>query len=300
MGASAAIDGPFGSADPVLVLPAGDIAAAYRRKCGADVRPWFDGIGEITLFECRTTGYRFWRPASLAGDERFYAHLSAHWPEYYRDDRWEYGPVRKRLRRTDRVLEVGCGRGFFLRSIEGRVADALGLEFNPDAITTSVTRFPVIREPVEQLAARMPSSFDAVCSFQVLEHVVDPRSFIAACLACLRPGGLLTLATPNHESAMLANREDAFDLPPHHMGHFSPGVYRRVAAMFGLEVVAMPVERRYFVFGDSITEASRSRLVMRGARRLSSMLMSAAYRWTREPGNNVLSIMKWPGSSSSA
>jgi SAM-dependent methyltransferase len=293
-GAPAAIDGPFGKARLVLSLPTGDIVASYRRKCGADVAPWFGALREVHLFECAETGYRFWRPTSIAGDERFYEYLAECWPDYYHAERWEYPFVRKLLAPSERVLEVGCGRGFFLRSIERRVADAMGLEFSPAAIAAKVTRFDVFKTPIERVAATDPERFDVVCSFQVLEHVVDPHSFLAACVRCLRPGGTLALATPNHDSAMLANREDAFDLPPHHMGHWSTAVYRRLAALYGLDVARIHVERRYFALNDTVTAATRARLLYRAARRLSSIAMGFAYDAVHEPGNNILAILRKP------
>lgn len=293
-GAGAAIDGPFGKARLVLSLPTGDIIASYRRKCGADVAPWFGALRQLHLFECTQTGYRFWHPTSVAGDERFYEYLAERWPDYYHAERWEYPFVRKRLVKSDRVIEVGCGRGFFLRSIEGRVADAAGLEFNRAAIAAKVTRFDIVKTPIERVAAMDPKRFDVVCSFQVLEHVVDPHSFLTACLRCLRPGGILALATPNHDSAMLANREDAFDLPPHHMGHWSAAIYRRLAALYGLEVERIYVERRYFAPNDTVTAATRARFLYRAARRLSSIAMGFAYDAAHEPGNNILAILKKP------
>lgn len=293
-GALVAIDGPFGRAKLVLSLPIGDIIASYRRKCDADVRPWFGALREIHLFECTETGYRFWRPTSIAGDERFYAYLAERSHDYYHAERWEYPFVRKLLARSDRVIEVGCGRGFFLRSIEDRVAAAMGIEFNRAAIAAKVTRFDVLDMPVERVAATEPERFDVVCSFQVLEHVVDPHSFLAACVRCLRPGGILALATPNHDSAMFARREDAFDLPPHHMGHMSPAVYRRLAPLYGLDVERIHVERRYFELNDTVTTATRARFLYRAARRLSSLAMGFAYNAAHEPGNNVLAILKKP------
>lgn len=295
MADSVEIEGPFGPAAQILAFPTGDVVAAYRRKCGADIARWFEGIPELHLFECRATGYRFWRPASVAGDEAFYAYLSGIWPGYYHEDRWEYPLVRNVVPPSARVLEVGCGRGFFLRSLEDKIADGMGLELNTGAISNAVTRFPIVNETIEQSADRQPAAFDVVCSFQVLEHVTDPRSFIAGCLECLRPGGILALATPNHGSAMLANREDAFDMPPHHMGHFTPEVYRKLAALIGLDIIAIHVERRYFVPSDMVTSATRAHLGYRGARRLASSLMDFAYRWAAEPGNNVLALMKRRG-----
>src|SRR5262245_17387445 len=108
-------DGPFGASRLVLSLPTGDIVAAYRKKCGADVSRWFGDLTELHMFECQQTGYRFWRPSSIAGDEQFYRYLSSKWPNYYRSERWEYPLVREMLTESDRLIEVGCGRGFFLK-----------------------------------------------------------------------------------------------------------------------------------------------------------------------------------------
>ncbi|MDE2228386.1 MAG: methyltransferase domain-containing protein [Alphaproteobacteria bacterium] len=286
------IDGPFGKASHVLSLPTDDVVVSYRRKCGADVARWFGELHEIHLFECNETGYRFWRPASIVGDEQFYKYLGGLKRDYYHAERWEYPFVRSLLAQSDSVIEVGCGRGFFLRGIEDRVAEAIGVEFNREAIAAKATRFDVINTSIERVAESKSESFSVVCSFQVLEHVVDPHSFLAACVRCLRPGGVLALATPNYGSAMLANREDAFDLPPHHMGHFSEAVYRRVAPRYGLDVERIHVEKRYFELNDTVTAATRTRFLYRVARRLSSTMMSFAYGAAREPGNNILAILR--------
>ena len=153
-------------------------------------------------------------------------------------------------------------------------------------------RFNVTKNAIERVAEAKPESFSVVCSFQVLEHVVDPHSFLTSCVRCLRSGGILALATPNYASAMLANREDAFDLPPHHMGHFSESVYRRVAQLYGLGVERIRVERRYFELNDTVTAATRARFLYRAARRLSSAMMGFAYDAAREPGNNILAILR--------
>jgi len=290
----ATIDGPFGPAALVLSLPIGDVIASYRRKCGADVAPWFGDLREIHLFECRATGYRFWRPASVAGDERFYHYIAGLWPDYYHAERWEYPFVRRLVAPSDRVIEIGCGRGFFLRSLEGKVAEALGVEFNREAIAAKTTRFAVVDSPIARIAETQPESFSVVCSFQVLEHVIDPGAFLAACVKCLQPGGILALATPNHASAMLARREDAFDLPPHHMGHFSEPVYRHLARHYGLDVENIHVEKRYFELNDTVTDATRARFLYRAARRVSSAMMGFAYERTREPGNNILAVLRRP------
>ena len=290
----ASIQGPFGPAKRILSLPVTDILAVYRLKCGADVSRCFDGLAEVDLYECQATGHRFWRPETIAADEATYQLLSSAWPGYYRSDRWEYEFVRKALRKTDHVLEVGCGRGYFLRSLEGRVGSASGIELNTQAIENKVTKFDICRMTVEEFKARSPASLDAVCSFQVLEHVTAPRQFIEACAACLRPGGLLFLSTPNMECAMLKKREDAFDMPPHHIGHFSGQVYKSIAQALNLEIADLRVEPRHTWAADTLNPTTERHILYRATRRLTSKMLNTVYSLLGEPGNYILATLRKP------
>lgn len=231
------MNGPFGSATLVKTLPASHLVGMYREKCGVDVSAWLPET--LELYECDSTGYRFWRPESVAGDEAFYRELSAAWPNYYRDWRWEYDKVLPYLKATDSILEIGCGRGYFLKAAEAHVASAKGIEFNREAIANKVCGSPVIAARVEDLSEQ----FDAICSFQVLEHVVDPASFLSASIAGLKDGGLLLISTPNYENRTFAAMGDCFDMPPHHVGHFTEAVYQRVAKKMGVKLIAVKTQK---------------------------------------------------------
>lgn len=294
------IAGPFGVAVKTGSLPVADILAAYYTKCRADVSASFGDVRSIDLFECRSTGYRFWRPVSVAGDEQFYHLLSAAWPNYYRDERWEYPFARNLIGAASKVLEVGCGRGYFLRSIEPLAADAIGLELNQEAIANKVTKYPMSQATIEDFARSNAGRFDVVCTFQVLEHVVDPRSYLEGCIACLRPGGLLAIGTPNAGSAMLQNREDPFDLPPHHIGHFSAETYRRIAQHFGLEIAVLKIEPKLASWSESVTTATGSHPLYRIAQRLSRKLVNWSYAVLREPGNNIFVAFRKPATAAHA
>jgi 2-polyprenyl-6-hydroxyphenyl methylase/3-demethylubiquinone-9 3-methyltransferase len=50
---------------------------------------------------------------------------------------------------------------------------------------------------VEQLASEMAGQFDAVTCLEMLEHVPDPKSIVAACAQALRPGGAAFFSTIN-------------------------------------------------------------------------------------------------------
>jgi 2-polyprenyl-3-methyl-5-hydroxy-6-metoxy-1,4-benzoquinol methylase len=225
---------PFGApARLVLTMPTAELVERYRAKCGADIEWAFRGAPSISMFECDATGYQYWRPADVAGDERFYQTLASHWKEYYRESRWEYEQAALQCGAEARVLEVGCGRGYFLRKIEDRVVSVEGVELNTQAAASKVTRAKIHTRPLAELLATHRASLDVVCSFQVIEHVVEPQRFIADCAALLKPGGVLMLSAPNHASDENKSLSDPFNLPPHHMGHFSSDTFARIAPRCG-------------------------------------------------------------------
>lgn len=276
---------PFGGpARHVARLETSRLAKMYRDRCGVDTNGYWTGLPFVELYECEQTGYRFWRPEEVAGRDRFYQELEQAWPNYYRPERWEYPIVRQRLRGTDALLEVGCGRGYFLKSVEPLTSRVLGLELNRAAIAEKVTTAPIMVEKIEDYSARLPASLDVVCSYHVLEHVVDPAAFVRACVRALKPGGRLVLSTPNRWHRTFANWEDAFDLPPHHMGQFDANVFRKMAGLLGLEVLDV-VEQPYGVYrGRSAWRARIHKAV--------GPFTNAIRRRLRGPAAGLLAIFK--------
>lgn len=278
---------PFDAPARLLrTLAVADLVQRYRAKCGLDITPWLHGIDAITQHACERTGMRFWRPEAAAGDEAFYRALSAAWPGYYRHERWEYDSVRSWLGAQDRVLEVGCGEGWFLQSLQGCVAAASGLELNNEAIAGTVTQFPVRAELIAEHAAAHPAAYSAVCSFHVLEHVADPAAYLRACAAALKPGGLLIVSTPNHAAPKFRDGSDPFDMPPHHLNHFDAACYRRIALALGLQVHAVRQQPRYFELAPGTTPS----LVQRAL----GLVAAAWYRASGAPGDSIVVALRKP------
>lgn len=284
---------PFNaSATWVESIPAAYIRYLYARKCGLDVTRHLKGVETVDVWVCDRTGYRFYTPTDLAGDESFYQELSAVWPDYYQSKRWEFGHAARFVKDNDRVLEIGCGVGHFLKSIEGRCHSALGLEFNTEAIRNKVTSFEMRAEPVETHAAT-GDRYDLVASFQVLEHVTNPGAFLKAAVDCLRSGGRLIISTPNHEYVPHIRMEDTFNLPPHHTGLFTPDTYRALAEVYGLtieHIIREPREPRV----EEVSKSTRPNLVFKVAKVISLLAMTIAYRITGEPGSKVLVVFRKP------
>src|SRR5690606_4923808 len=110
-----------------------------------------------------------------------------------------------------RVLDVGCGAGLLSESLAQAGADVVALDLSPELLRVarlhgleSGVRVEYRLQSVESLATESPGAFDAITCMEMLEHVPDPASVLAACATLLRPGGHLFLSTLNRTPAAFA------------------------------------------------------------------------------------------------
>lgn len=99
-----------------------------------------------------------------------------------------------------RALDVGCGAGLLAEPLARLGAKVTAIDAAPGLIAAAELHargqgldIDYRVAPVEDLTGE----FDLVTSMEVIEHVADPRAFIAALAARVAPGGLLILSTPN-------------------------------------------------------------------------------------------------------
>ncbi len=113
--------------------------------------------------------------------------------------------------RGARVLDVGCGGGLLSESMAREGAQVTAIDLAPDLL--KVARLHGLESgikadyrlvSVEALAAEMPGAFDALTCMEMLEHVPDPASILAACARLLKPGGRLVVSTLNRTPAAFA------------------------------------------------------------------------------------------------
>jgi 2-polyprenyl-6-hydroxyphenyl methylase / 3-demethylubiquinone-9 3-methyltransferase len=103
-----------------------------------------------------------------------------------------------------RVVDVGCGGGILSESLARCGAAVTGLDLSEKAL--GVARLHAEEngvavdyrlESAEDFAAREQHSFDVVCCMEMLEHVPDPATTVAACARMLKPGGVAVFSTIN-------------------------------------------------------------------------------------------------------
>ncbi|PAF45198.1 class I SAM-dependent methyltransferase [Helicobacter sp. 11S02596-1] len=166
-----------------------DLIKLYERAFKIDVGPLI--ASDVCYWHCKDCDLRFFTDKNgemPTGDDDFYNALNK-LPWYYMDEKNEYHQAKNFIKPQDRVLEVGCGKGAFAKFLS--TPDYVGLEFSTDAKKLAQSRGIQIENiSIQEYSQSHQGSFDVVCSFQVLEHVKDPRGFLSGKREALRGGGI--------------------------------------------------------------------------------------------------------------
>lgn len=110
-----------------------------------------------------------------------------------------------------RALDVGCGGGILAEALAGRGATVTGIDLAEEVLDAA--RAHLAESPhkidyraiaAETLAAETPGTFDLVCCLEMLEHVPEPESVVAACAKLVKPGGTVVFSTINRNAKAYA------------------------------------------------------------------------------------------------
>ena len=136
------------------------------------------------------------------------------------------------------ILDVGCGTGAFLHTMQQAGWEVTGLE--PDLLAREKARELYRLQPglPEQLFHLPLGSYHAITLWHVLEHVHQLHEYLDQLKKLLRPGGKIFIAVPNYTSydaEKYGNDWAAYDVP-RHLYHFSPGSMARLLSIHGLNL----------------------------------------------------------------
>lgn len=203
----------------------------WRITFGVDARSSFRGVERLGLWESPTGLYFFDPP--LEGDGQFYSNYYD-WSRGRRSaeaGREEFPIAARHIRPGARVLDVGCGPGNFRHYIPQSAYT--GIDPYPPADSSAVD---IRRETLTQHLAARAGFYDAVCCFQVVEHVRDPKSLFAELVQAAKPGGLICVAVPHVPSAFTRIPNFLINAPPHHLTWWSKEALAELAKSAGAVV----------------------------------------------------------------
>ena len=107
----------------------------------------------------------------------------------------------RRLKPGGSLLDVGCGRGYFLQTATGAGYRAYGIDVSEKAVAYAGRVFNA-RADVRSMENLIEANeqFDVVTLWHVLEHFVDPFDALQQIRQLLKPGGMCVVEVPNVRS----------------------------------------------------------------------------------------------------
>lgn len=139
------------------------------------------------------------------------------------------------FRKTNRLLDVGCGIGYFLEIAKERGWEVYGTEFTDRAVEICSQKGIHIQKGALKDASFDLEMFDVITSFEVIEHINNPQEELPLFHQYLRAGGLVYVTTPNFNSLLRYRLKSNYDVIcyPEHLSYYTPKTLSRVFKQHG-------------------------------------------------------------------
>ena len=191
------------------------------------------GYEEHYLVKCQSCKFVFCEPIPTERE------LEKHYENYGRND-YLYPLTIKRYheildsfepyRKTNKLIDVGCGIGYFLEEAKKRGWEVFGTEFTDEAIEICSKKGIKMNKGVLNPNNYDSQEFDVITSFEVIEHINNPQEELANFYKILRKGGLVYCTTPNFNSLLRYRLKEKYNVLcyPEHLSYYTPKTLKYV------------------------------------------------------------------------
>lgn len=148
----------------------------------------------------------------------------------------------RKISPSPKLLDVGCGNGFFLKKMGKMGWQVYGIE--PDEQAVKVARISGLSVEQGFLSDETFTNnfFDAVTLNHVIEHLHEPLQTLLNCYKVLKPGGIFFIATPNLDASggKIFGRQRLSLDPPRHLVLFNHNSLNKLVKQAGFEIISNP------------------------------------------------------------
>jgi SAM-dependent methyltransferase len=235
--------------------------------CLGEITKWRDktnSYGRFAIDRCSRCGHAFVNPRPRAevlaefyrdygqgdteiGDLEDVLSQEAAYPNSTLDARRIISTARRLTGGAGRLLDVGCGYGFFSKEAKDQGFQVAAIDIAPGEtiIPRQLAGVPPGNVAFEDYDSN--EKFDVILFSQMLEHAHDVNTWVSKAARLLRSGGALVIALPNFDSIFryLLRENDPYVTPPVHLNFFT---YRSLCILLrrhGLSVAAHHMFSRF-------------------------------------------------------
>ncbi len=149
-----------------------------------------------------------------------------------------------------RLLDVGCGFGYFLRKAAEAGFDCYGIDLAGRAVDTARQHLPgrIFQGTLNSVQELRDERFDVIFASHVIEHIPDPRGFVSELASRLNPGGIIVFITPNIRSLLsrASGSRWVHYKVPEHVAFYDPGTIRRLFDQASLKTLVVESAYQYY------------------------------------------------------
>ena len=201
--------------------------------CGSGSLKQMKGYEKHHLIKCQSCKFVFCEPIPTDIE------LEAHYENYGRNDYLSPLTIKRYhevldsfepYRKTNRLIDVGSGIGYFLEEAKKRGWEVYGTEFTDEAIKICSKKGIKMNKGVLNPNNYDSQEFDVITSFEVIEHINNPQEELARFYRILRKGGLVYCTTPNFNSLLRYRLKEKYNVLcyPEHLSYYTPKTLKYV------------------------------------------------------------------------
>lgn len=160
----------------------------------------------------------------------------------------------EKYRSLNKLLDIGCGRGWFLVEAQKRGWEVFGTEYSHTALKICKNNGIQTKEGGLDKNMFNYNMFDIVTSFEVIEHINTPQNEIKIVSNLLRKGGFFYCTTPNFNSILRYYLKEKYNLIeyPEHLAYYTKTTLNKLIKKHGFK------QEKFLSTGISITRLNTS------------------------------------------